>query len=118
MKMKVIVKRPDEEYGRIVLIENKLKTLQQIVGGYIEVVSYRPNLLVICNEEGKFNGLEGNRRIGRDIIAGVFYVVGETDDGDLASLPQEKIAQYMERFREPEYYTASDVEHALFMSFF
>jgi hypothetical protein len=46
MKMKVIVKRPNEEYGRIVYIENKLKTLQQIVGGYIEVVPIAPEVLI------------------------------------------------------------------------
>jgi hypothetical protein len=44
--MKVIVKRPNEEYGRIVYIENKLKTLQQIVGGYIEVVPIAPEVLI------------------------------------------------------------------------
>ena len=78
--MKVIVKRPDEEYGRIVLIENKLKTLQQIVGGYIEVVSYRPNLLIICNEEGKFLGLEPNIRYHDDIIHGTIIVCGYKGD--------------------------------------
>ena len=103
---------------------NDLDSLQKAVSigaedqGLIEIIGIEEGVLILCNEEGKLLGLEGNRRIGRDIIAGVFYVVGETDDGDLDSLPQEKIQKYTERFREPEYYTQADVTHALFMRIF
>ena len=80
MKMKVIVKRPDEEYGRIVYIENKLKTLQQIVGGYIEVVPITPEVLAICNEEGKLLNLEPNIRHYDDILHGTIIMCGATGD--------------------------------------
>ena len=42
--------------------EGKLKFLQDKVGGYIEMVtsSQDPDLYVICNEEGKINGLPIN----------------------------------------------------------
>ena len=56
--------------------------------------------------------------IGRDIIAGVFYIVGEDGHGNLTSLPEPLMQAYMTRFWEPEQYTAADIEHALFMRFF
>jgi hypothetical protein len=35
MKIKVIIKKPEDEFGRLVEIENTLRTFQHIVGGYI-----------------------------------------------------------------------------------
>lgn len=80
MKMKVIVKRPDEEYGRIIYIENKLKTLQQIVGGYIEVVPIAQEVLAICNEEGKLLNLEPNIKHYDDILHGTIIICGAAGD--------------------------------------
>lgn len=108
----------------VTILKNDLDSLQRAVSigadyqGLIELISLEAGVDLLCNEEGKILGLEGNRRVGRDIIVGVFYVVGVSPDGDLASLPQEKIAQYMERFKNPENYSRSDVECALFMRVF
>ena len=38
--MKVIIKKPKEKYGVFTDIPNELEKLQEIVGGYIEVVPY------------------------------------------------------------------------------
>lgn len=38
-------------------IDNTLEAMQEIVGGYIEVVPLSDRLLVVCNEEGKLMGL-------------------------------------------------------------
>ena len=108
----------------ITTLTNELDSLQKAVSigadyqGLIELISLEDGVDILCNEEGKLIGLEGNRRIGRDIIVGVFYVIGVNDEGDLDSLPADKIQQYMDRFREPEYYTSADVDHALFMRIF
>lgn len=108
----------------VTTLTNDLDSLQKAVSigadyqGLIELIGLEEGVDILCNEEGKLIGLEGNRRIGRDIIAGVFYVVGNNGKGDLDSLPQAKIQQYMERFREPEYYDQADVNHALFMRIF
>jgi len=32
-----------------------------------------PDVVIICNEEGKINGMKLNRYIGHDIIAGPFF---------------------------------------------
>ena len=57
-------KAPEE-----VTIPNTLEAMQQMVGGLIEIV-YLDGVCLVCNEEGKLMGLEGNRRVGRDIISG------------------------------------------------
>lgn len=108
----------------VTTLANDLDALQKAVSigtdyqGLIEIIGIEDGVCVLCNEEGKLIGLEGNRRIGHDIIAGVFYVAGEDDCGNLTSLSQDKIVLYMERFREPEYYTQAEVEHAIFMRVF
>ena len=68
---------------------------------------------ILYNREAIFYGLKGNRRIGRRILAGVFYVVG-IKDGKLSSLPFAELEAYFERFWEPEHFTKAEVEEACF----
>ena len=85
----------------VIEINNTLEAKQNIVGGYIEC-AYLPNdeeVVIICNEEGKINGLQLNRDIGHDIIAGPFLIVGDDyDNGDFKSLTEEQIMKYKMRF--------------------
>ena len=72
-KVKVIIKRPDEEYGHVCHISHKLKNLQKTVEGYIEIVPITKSpdgkpIMLICNEEGKIRGLKPNMRIIKPII--------------------------------------------------
>jgi len=106
-KMKVLVVEPMQE-PYIKEIDAGLKSLQNEVGGNIQAVYPFDELAaVICNEEGKINGLELNRALfdnnGRiyDILAGTFLVCGLTDD-NFGSLPDDLIKQFSERFRQPE----------------
>ena len=55
-----------------VAIPNTLEAMQQMVGGYIEVIPLE-DVCLVCNEEGKLMGLPGSRRLGDDIIAGTFW---------------------------------------------
>lgn len=51
-KIKVLIKRPDEEVGHITYISNTLENLQRTVGGYIQVVPLiTEDAVIICNEE-------------------------------------------------------------------
>ncbi len=79
MKIKAIIKKPEDEFGRLVEIENELEVFQNIVGGYIETTGYK-NLVIICNEEGKLRGLEPNIVLGRDMIVGPIIVCGASGD--------------------------------------
>ena len=82
-------------------IPNTLEAKQEIVGGYIECTSLLDDdsVSIICNEEGKINGLPLNRYIGHDIIAGTFIIAGDDyENGEFKSLTDEQIKKYKERF--------------------
>ena len=64
---------------------------------------------MLLNEEGNLIGLEGNRRIGEDIIVGNFYVYSSNDEGDLVSLTDEEMEKYLELFYEPEQFTQEEI---------
>lgn len=70
---------------------------------------------ILYNREAIFYGLKGNRRIGRRILTGVFYVVG-VRDGSLTSLSDEQISRYEMLFYNPEAYTEKEVDDAFFDS--
>ncbi|MEE1002888.1 MAG: DUF3849 domain-containing protein [Acutalibacteraceae bacterium] len=99
-------------------VDDELSALQKAVGGYIEVVGNGDGTLIICNEEGKLKGLEGNRRIrdGMSIIAGTFFVVGE-DGENFRSLDESEVARYMDRFAEPEDIGQDEVESDMGITF-
>lgn len=84
-----------------IIIPNTLKAKQEKVEGLIEY-TYLPNddnVVIICNEEGKINGMGPNRDTGYDIVFGPFLIVGETsDDGEDRSLTDEQISKYKEYF--------------------
>ncbi|MBR3183291.1 MAG: DUF3846 domain-containing protein [Firmicutes bacterium] len=79
-KIKVIVKRPDEEYGHMTNISDSLKNLQKTVEGYIEMISIGGNTCIICNEEGKLRNLRPNFRTENDIICGTVIIAGTNED--------------------------------------
>lgn len=89
--LKVVMVEPHKA-PYVTEIEDELSALQRAVGGYIEVVGNGDGTLVVCNEEGKLEGLEGNRRIhdGMSIIAGTFFVVGE-DGENFRSLTESEV---------------------------
>lgn len=87
----------------VIIIPNTLKAKQEKVNGLIEYAYMLDDydVAIICNEEGKINGMNPNRDIGHDIIFGPFLIVGETsDDGEDRSLTDEQIKKYMELFDE------------------
>ena len=121
--IKVLMVEPGEHPKEVVL-DNSLDVLQKAVSigceeqGLIEIIGLEDGICLLCNEEGKLLHLDGNRRLGDDIITGVFYILGEDSEGELTSLPQEAMERYKERFWEPEHYTKADIDHVLFMRFF
>ena len=91
----------ENKLPEVVEIPNNLKSLQELVGGYIEYC-YMPNhedVVLICNEEGKINGMGPNRDIGHDIIFGPFFIVGDNPDiGENLSLTEEQISKWSKAF--------------------
>jgi hypothetical protein len=98
----------------IATINNTLATMQQIVGGYIEAVyPFDDPVAIICNEEGKINGLELNRALrdenGKvyDILAGTFLIIGLGEE-DFASLAPEHQEKYRKLFEYPEVFLSTN----------
>jgi len=115
--MRVLIVEPYKEpYEKD--IDNSLKSMQKIVGGLIEPVYLDENTAIICNEEGKLMGLEGNRRVGRDIIAGTFFITGMNDEGEFESLTAEQLKVCKERFNEPEEISPEEVEDFICIEFY
>ena len=112
-----------KEYPKVVTLKTDLDSLQKAVSigasyqGLIEIIHLEKGVVLICNEEGKLNGLEGNRRLSNDIIAGVFYIVGEDKAGNLVSLREDKMALYEAYFHEPQDISKEEVATALFFRF-
>lgn len=112
-RITVLVVEPGEK-PYVKEIESDLKSYQREVDGYIEVIyPFEELVALVCNEEGKVNGLQPNRALrdgdGRpyDIIAGTFLIVGLTED-DFGSLNEEQIRQFSEHFKTPEAFIQLD----------
>ena len=95
-----------------VTIPNTLEAMQQMVGGYIEVIPL-DGVCLVCNEEGKLMGLPGSRRLGDDIIAGTFFLAGDTPDGGFCSLTQEQTDRWRRRFAQSESFQPDEVERSI-----
>lgn len=91
-------------------IENSLESLQKEVGGLIECVYLDDNCIAVCNEEGKINGMALNRRLGNDIIAGPFFIVADSEDGNFISLSNEQITEFENQFKEVPTFTGQEPE--------
>ena len=107
--MKVVVVEPNKK-PEVREIGSGLEAMQAVVGGLIEAVyPYEEPIALICNEEGKINGLPLNRCLrdadGKiiDVIAGTFFICGAPSDSEsFTSLTEEQIEAYTKRFAVPE----------------
>lgn len=79
-------------------IDNTLDALKTLVGGYIEVVTMEDNILLICNEEGKMQGLPPNFSMGYDVIVGTAVFVSFDGKEDFTGLNDWQIEYLMGKF--------------------
>lgn len=107
MRMKALRVEPYEP-PKVIEIDAGLKSLQHEVGGYIEVLyPFEDEVGIVCNEEGKLNGMELNRALRDeagevcDVITGPFLIVGLGDE-DFTSLSDDLIEKYRDIFARPE----------------
>lgn len=98
-------------------IENDLEGIQGEVEGLFECIYLDDNCIMICNEEGKINGMELNRRVGKDIIAGPFFIAGDSEDGEFISLTKEQIERYTKEFGKIQEFTGEEPEAEPWMEF-
>lgn len=98
---------------KVMEIENTLEAKQELVGGYIEMVTpvwrdFGETAVIICNEEGKLLRLKPNAYlltdevfgIPYDVICGDFLIVDAPEDSeDFGSLSDEQIAKFSEWYK-------------------
>lgn len=105
--MRVVAVRP----GQVAKVEEigcELRDMQEFVGGYIEAVyPFEDEVALVCNEEGKLNGMKPCRALRNengkviDIVFGPFFICGLGEE-DFDSLTEEQQEKYMSMFRLPE----------------
>ena len=106
-KIDVLLVEPGQ-YAKMVTIDAGLESLQKAVDGYIQAVYYWDDpVALICNEEGKINGLRANRAVYdedgemMDIIVGKFLITGLGEE-NFTSLPKDMQEKYGTLFHDPE----------------
>ena len=89
-------------------IPGTLESMQSIVGGLIQAVyPFKEPVALVCNDEGKLMNLPANRYVPelRDIICGTFFLCNAPPDSEhFASLAEEQIKQYTQRFATPQFF--------------
>ncbi len=113
--MQVVYVEPNKA-AEIRKINSGLKSMQKAVGGYIEAIyPFADSVAIVCNEEGKINGLELNRGLADDrgdlyeIIAGTFFIcLARPDSEDFEGLTDELSSKYLEMFKYPEVFMMAD----------
>ena len=101
MTKNAVVVKADGDFSVVDIAGNELKTLQGLVGGWIQAVDLKPNLTLWVNEEGKMVGLPVNGFAtemwdsvygATDVIVGTAVFTGGTDDeGDTIGLSDFQI---------------------------
>lgn len=106
-KIKAVICEPQKP-PRVEFIAQDLETLQDTVGGCIEIIHpFRDDACIILNDEGKIIGLPLNRPLKDaggavyDVITGTFIIAGDTGAEDFTSLSDEQAAHYLKEFAEP-----------------
>lgn len=84
---------------------------------FVSTIRLSKDAAILFDEEAPLCSCKGNRKIGNEIIAGVFYVIG-VENGNLVSLSAKNIKKYKERFWEPETYSDEEVAQAYFDNYF
>ena len=113
--MRILVVEP-ERRPEVREIDGSLKAMQNIVDGLIQPIPLDdPNVILICNDEGKLMNLLANRGLrdknGQiyDIVVGTFFLCGASVDCDhFTSLTSEQIERYRERFYTTEMFWGMD----------
>lgn len=100
-------------------IGTELEDLQAVVGGLIECVyPHGDRTILVCNDEGKLLGMEGNRRLSNgSIIAGPFFIIGDAGE-KFRSLTDAEVNRYLQVYAEPQQISQREVRADTGMTFY
>ena len=111
--MRVVLVEPGKA-ARVAEIDSSLEGMQKTVGGYIQAVyPFEETVCLVCNEEGKLQGLPLNRALRDednriyDIVAGTFFVC-DCSAENFKSLNEKQLKHYTEMYKRPERFVQID----------
>ena len=114
-RIRVVLCEPGK-IARITEIGTGLEELQATVGGLIETYyPFAEEVCIVCNDEGKINGMQPCRAVFdeehriQDIVFGPFFICS-CRGMDFSSLDPEQLDRYSRMFRCPENYYRIDGE--------
>ena len=116
--IRVVLLEPGK-LARVTDIDSSLEGLQKTVNGLIEAAyPFEEEVCIICNEEGKLNGMPLNRAIRcegqiTDIIAGPCFVCS-CDKASFGSLTEAQQQKYLKMFKYPEHFLKINNQTAAF----
>lgn len=111
-KIRILIVEP-EKPPCVAEIESGLDIYQKLVGGNIQFAELDRDAFIYCNAAGKLLGLQGNRRLDNgDIVSGTFVICREDGTETAASLTDEQVEKYTQRFKEPEWFTFREITEA------
>lgn len=103
--MKILFVEPDKRPVEKE-ISGSLASMQELVEGTIQAIyPFEEPVALICNDEGKLQGMEMNRMLNEigDVICGPFFLCGAPPTSeDFTSLSDEQLARYSSRFHSIE----------------
>ena len=104
MEIRVLLIKPGENPS-VVEVEDRLKSHQELVDGYIKMVHLTQDVALLCNEEGKIREMKPNRHFNlpffKDIVCGNIVIVGiNNETGEFDSLTAEQVAHFTDVFKD------------------
>lgn len=94
----ICIKEPGKEPRVEPLFDNTLEAFQKAVGGYIETVTMAEDLVLICNEEGRLQGLPYNATICGVSFVGAVLAAGIKGD-EFASVKGKHVSMVLRILR-------------------
>ena len=106
-KIRVVLLEPNR-MAKAAEIGSSLEAMQRVVQGDIQAIyPFEEEVCIVCNEEGKIDGLPLNHEI-YDIIAGPAFIC-DCSGESFGSLSDEQIKKYSRQFMRPErFYSTRD----------
>ena len=112
-KIRVVLLEPNR-MAKAAEIGSSLEAMQRVVQGDIQAIyPFEEDVCIVCNEEGKLEGLPLNRALYDenheiyDIIAGPAFIC-DCSGESFGSLSEEQIKKYSRQFMRPERFFVTD----------
>ncbi len=92
-QVKILVKRVGKA-PEVITIENKIETMQGIVGGWLEEVRVNDRMVLMCNEEGRLKNLPPNVVVQGHLIVGDCFLCRVNEAGEMVDLHDVDVEGY------------------------